>query len=813
MAFGGLDLEALRAELTAARQERVALLQQAAELDSLPPGSGAAVGGGAAGGGADTHDGFQGFPASGTSGGWPLSTPSAADGAPRLPRKLSWGTPRAPQPSGLTADSSVFAPAAAACVASPRAGAANGFALSPSSARAGFTGGAGAFVQAPAATARAASSDGIDVDVALSKAPGGAALRDPSPPKDMVIARSTCVASAAAAGGWGKGTDGSNSSRSTSPVPTSATNGIASRIPSAGSSNSGAPNASRGASPGGSGAQTAAVPVSTVPGSSGSSTAVAATPASGSGSSTAIIPAIKLGGGGGFGNIAAAASRAAAAAATVATTGQAAAPWMAHHTGNVAGAGLDLEAHRRLVLKEVLAAVLGESVTSAKLEHMRLDVEAVATVVRQRTADAVAAAAMEAEERVRTTLTERNGRAIRAAEERGEKAAEELRKILEEDKRRLQAQLDKFRGQLADLEKEKKSLSGRSGQQSRELRETKGALALSKQLLSTAQNTAENKAKALAKAQADLERMRTEATETAAAHAAAMAAAVAEAEAQREAARQQAEAETAQIRAEAEARLRALEEAHAVALAAAGEEMAAVRSRGDDLAAEMAAALGEVATQAGEVSQAVGLELAALAEDLVGLQADLDSMRNSFREELRAMREAAYAAIGGFHAACCTAARAHAERAAQLMGLDERLQRLGPAGVAALMDDAESLRAALAETKIAAETARREAEDGVVARQRAEADAAAAEAKLQALTSAHKDLGEQLDATRSDLKGALAEYDRLRDITERLRVQLRKAKEEAADQQAVLQGSRRELEAARNTLRRTESELAAATTA
>ncbi|GLI60573.1 hypothetical protein VaNZ11_002732, partial [Volvox africanus] len=816
MAFGGLDLEALRAELTTVRQERVALLQQAAEFDSLPPGSGVALGGGAAGAGAVPHDGFQGFSASGATGGWPLPTPSAADGALRLPRKLSWGTPRAPQPSGLTADTSVFAPAAAACLASPRAGAANGFALSLSSGRAGFGGSAGAFEQAPAAAARAASSDGLDVDVTLSKALGDAALRDPSPPEGNVSARSPGAASAAATGGLGrgKGTDGSNPSRSTSPVPTSVTNGTASRAPtSSGSSNSGATTASRGASSFGSGAQAAAVPITAVPGSSGSPSAAATTPGSGSGSSAAIIPAIKFGGGGGFGNIAAAASRAAAAAATVATTGQAAAPWMVHHTGNVAGAGLDLEAHRRLVLKEVLAAILGEPAASTKLEHMRLDVDSIAAVVRQRTADAVTAAASEAEERARTTLTERNARAMRAAEERGEKAAEELRKILEEDKRRLQAQLDKFRGQLADLEKEKKSLSGRSGQQSRELRETKGALALSKQLLSTAQNSAESKAKALAKAQAELERMRAEATEIAAAHAAALAAAVAEAESQRQAAAQQAEAEKAQIRAEAEKHVRAVKETHEAALAAAGEEIAAVRAHGDDLAAEMATALDEIATQAGEVTQAVGLELAALAEDLVRLQADLDPMRNSFREELRAMREAAYAAIGGFHAACCTAARAHAERAAQLVGLDERLQRLGPAGVAALMDDAESLRAALAEAKSAAEAARKEAEDSVVARQQAEANAAAAEAELQALTSAHKDLAEQLDATRSDLKGTMGDYDRLRDATERLRLQLRKAKEEAADQQAVLQGSRRELEAARNALRRTESELAAATTA
>ncbi len=37
-------------------------------------------------------------------------------------------------------------------------------------------------------------------------------------------------------------------------------------------------------------------------------------------------------------------------------------------------------------------------------------------------------------------------------------------------------QLDKFRGQLADVEKEKKSLSGKSGQQARDLKETKDGL-------------------------------------------------------------------------------------------------------------------------------------------------------------------------------------------------------------------------------------------------------------------------------------------------------------------------------------------------
>ena len=45
--------------------------------------------------------------------------------------------------------------------------------------------------------------------------------------------------------------------------------------------------------------------------------------------------------------------------------------------------------------------MLGEPPGSAKLEHMRLDVEGVAAVVRQRTAEAVEAAVAEAEERLR----------------------------------------------------------------------------------------------------------------------------------------------------------------------------------------------------------------------------------------------------------------------------------------------------------------------------------------------------------------------------------------------------------------------------
>ena len=43
-------------------------------------------------------------------------------------------------------------------------------------------------------------------------------------------------------------------------------------------------------------------------------------------------------------------------------------------------------------------------------------------------------------------------------------------------------------------------------------------------------------------------------------------------------------------------------------------------------------------------------------------QAELEAMRCGLHEEMRAVREAAYAAIGGFHAACQTAAKAHQVR-------------------------------------------------------------------------------------------------------------------------------------------------------
>lgn len=62
-------------------------------------------------------------------------------------------------------------------------------------------------------------------------------------------------------------------------------------------------------------------------------------------------PALRLAGPSGGLDIAAAAARAAAAAAAIATTGQSVKPWAAHHTTNQAGAGVDLEAHRRMVLK------------------------------------------------------------------------------------------------------------------------------------------------------------------------------------------------------------------------------------------------------------------------------------------------------------------------------------------------------------------------------------------------------------------------------------------------------------------------------
>ncbi len=72
-------------------------------------------------------------------------------------------------------------------------------------------------------------------------------------------------------------------------------------------------------------------------------------------------PALRLAGPSGGLDIAAAAARAAAAAAAIATMGQSAKPWAAHHTSNQAGAGVDLEAHRRMVLK------VGSGVTDGRV--------------------------------------------------------------------------------------------------------------------------------------------------------------------------------------------------------------------------------------------------------------------------------------------------------------------------------------------------------------------------------------------------------------------------------------------------------------
>lgn len=84
-------------------------------------------------------------------------------------------------------------------------------------------------------------------------------------------------------------------------------------------------------------------------------------------------------------------------------------------------------------------------------------------------------------------------------------------------------------------------------------------------------------------------------------------------------------------------------------------------------------------------------------------------MRSGFREQLRAMRDAAYAAIGGFHAACRTAAQAHSERTAQLVGFDEQLRTLGPGGIAAVLTEVTALREKVSAAEAAVAAARAEA--------------------------------------------------------------------------------------------------------
>ncbi len=104
-------------------------------------------------------------------------------------------------------------------------------------------------------------------------------------------------------------------------------------------------------------------------------------------------------------------------------------------------------------------------------------------------------------------------------------------------------------------------------------------------------------------------------------------------------------------------------------------------------------------------------------------------MRSALREEVGAIREAAYAAIGGFHAACRTAAKAHAERTAQLLGADAAVQKLGPGGVAGLVADCEGLKGQL-------DRAQAELAAAGVAQRRLTADAELKTRELQVRTKA-----------------------------------------------------------------------------
>ncbi len=116
-------------------------------------------------------------------------------------------------------------------------------------------------------------------------------------------------------------------------------------------------------------------------------------------------------------------------------------------------------------------------------------------------------------------------------------------------------------------------------------------------------------------------------------------------------------------------------------------------------------------------------------------QTDLASMRSALREEVGAIREAAYAAIGGFHAACRTAAKAHAERTAQLLGADAAVQKLGPGGVAGLVADCEGLRGRLADLKGQLDRAQAELAAAGVAQRRLTADAELKTRELQVCTT------------------------------------------------------------------------------
>ncbi|GFR39658.1 hypothetical protein Agub_g129 [Astrephomene gubernaculifera] len=872
MAFGGMDLEALRAELTAARQERAALLQQVVDMEPLAMQTGAPDATDPSAG-TQQEDGFQGFPPGSLGQGW--GGAPVVEAQTRAVRKLSWGTPRGT--TSLSASTSIFTPLSATAASPiPFEGApvgaggawqpAGGWHVTGPSSRPGSDPPAPSDAMADMGIAAAASpprrassanaagaapsffgTATASTGIAAAAAAAAAAAGGPGPADGMDSARTGGVTVsdvvAAGAGSPSREAGGSNphptpplppqppSSASqlqaavSSPRPQSASvvawtsnpGGIGSMAPSATAVAAAAAaaaaaagcraNPSLNTNMGGLGGLVGG----------GMSSSVSGAVAGGSGSGVASpggamgamgFPAVKLSASPGRAAVAAAAARAAAAAAATATTGQPSVPWAAHHGANPAGAGIDLEAHRRAVLKEVLAAVLGEPVGSAKLEHLRLDVETVAAYVKQRTAEAAAAAASEAEERVRAGQAERHAKAVRAAEEALKRDMEEARKNMEEEKRRVIVKLDKLRGQLADAERDRKSLTGKSGQQARELREAKEALQLSKHLMSTAQTTADQKAKALARVQAELEKVRTEAAAAAEAAEMHLAAAREETAAARRDAVEQVEA--AEVRAEAEAEAHAMAAAHEAALAAVRAEAAAAVGAAEAAWQAMAQAVEEVVAEAGRVTGDVSTELAEVQAELAVLKTDLTSMRAAFREELRAMRDAAYAAIGGFHAACRTAARAHAERTAQLLGLDETLKRLGPGGVAQLVAEVESLKGQLAEAKAATERAAAEAAAGSAAYRRAAANAELKARELQMMAASHGDLTTELAAVRAQAAAAQEECTELRKASETLRSELQQARDEAAQNNAALRAGRRELEAAMGALQRSEAAAAAA---
>lgn len=85
--------------------------------------------------------------------------------------------------------------------------------------------------------------------------------------------------------------------------------------------------------------------------------------------------------------------------------------------------------------------VLGDAGSGAKLEHLKLDVASVAAVLRHRQAAAADEARAEAEAVAKAAAAERQARAAKSADDKGDKALAAARREAEDERKLLQAKV------------------------------------------------------------------------------------------------------------------------------------------------------------------------------------------------------------------------------------------------------------------------------------------------------------------------------------------------------------------------------------